>query len=330
VRPKFSPIYLLLLIWLLTACRPDPPPTLLPLASPPPGQPEIAATAVDPATPATAGTPTATVILPTPTPALAALVNGQPILLAVYEKELARYEQAQLELGFENSPPDYRSAVLNHLIDHLLIAQAAAERNIVVSPAEVEQRLAEMQALTGGSENFVAWIAANQWSEEEFRQALLTEMINERVAAQVTADVPYAVEQVRARYIQVEDAVLAQSILEQARAGANFAFLAQTHSLDRVTGQNGGDLSYFARGSLLAPEMEAVAFALEVGQISDIIAVSNGNGRTTYYLVQLLERNPQMPLSSSARAALLEETFDAWLAEQWARAEIIRFIETGP
>jgi hypothetical protein len=337
VRRSILRHFLLFLSFLfLAACRqPAPPPTLVAQATVPAALPAAPSPANGSEAPA-AGlvetqTPTAEPILPTPTPALAASVNGEPILLSSYEKELARYEQAHLELGLtpDANGVDYRRLVLDHLIDQLLIEQAARERNITVSAAEVEQRLAEMQALTGGEENFSAWLQANQWTREEFRQALATEMLTERMVGDVTADVPYAVEQVRARYIQVDDAALAQSILTQLRAGASFAFLAQTHSLDRVTGQNGGDLGYFAPGSLLVPEVEAVAFGLEIDQVSDVIAVTGSNGHLTYYLVQLVDRHANMPLSGDARYALLQATFESWLAERWANATIERFVDSG-
>jgi hypothetical protein len=332
VRRLLSTLFLLsLLLISLAACRQDPLPTVQPQATVPAAATQPANVAEEPASPAGPVTPTAEPVLPTPTPALAAMVNGQPILLSTYEQELARYEQAHLELGLNPNEDgvDYRSLVLDHLIDQLLIEEAAAELNITVSAAELEQRLVEMQTLTGGEENFVAWLQANQWSKEEFREALATEMLTERMVGHVTANVPYAVEQVRARYIQVEDATLAQSILEQVRAGASFAFMAQTHSLDRVTGQNGGDLGYFSPGSLLVPEVEAAAFSLEVDQVSDVIAVTGSHGRLTYYLVQLVDRNPNMPLSGDARYSLLQETFENWLAERWSRATIERFVDSG-
>jgi hypothetical protein len=332
VRPYLSTLFLLsLLLFSIAACRQDPVPTILPQATVPqavPAPPDVSGAV--PA-PAESPAPTPEPVLPTATPALAAMVNGEPILLSTYEKELARYEQAHLELGLnpDNNGNDYRSLVLDHLIDQRLIEQAAAELSISVSTAEVEQRLAEMQALTGGEENFAAWLQANQWSEDEFRQALATEMNTERMVGYVTADVPYAVEQVRARYIQVDDAGLAQAILEQVRGGGNFASLAQTHSLDRVTGQNGGDLGYFAPGSLLVPEVETAAFALEIDQVSDVIAVTGSSGRLTYYLVQLVDRNPNRALDGDARYALLQETFEKWLAERWSRATIERFVDSG-
>ncbi len=76
-----------------------------------------------PPTPAPTNTPEPT---PTPTAPLAALVNGQPIFLADFEQELARYEQAQTELGVDLATVEgYRDQVLDSLIERELIRQAA-------------------------------------------------------------------------------------------------------------------------------------------------------------------------------------------------------------
>jgi parvulin-like peptidyl-prolyl isomerase len=259
------------------------------------------------------------------------LVNDQPIYLSTYEKELARYEQAQLELGLassEDEPINHREVVLNALIEQALIAQAAEAQGISVTPEMVTQKMTELREAAGGVDNFAAWLEANQWTEDEFGQALAAEMLTEQVVATVTADVPQAVEQVRARYIQLDDPALAQSLLEQIRSGSDFALLAGQNSLDQVTAQNGGDLGYFARGSLLVPEVETAAFALQPGEVSDIIPVTAGD-QTTYYLVQLVERDPNRPLTADLRYNLLQQAFESWLAGQWSGARIERFVSTG-
>jgi parvulin-like peptidyl-prolyl isomerase len=264
----------------------------------------------------------------TPLPPLAALVNDQPIFLADFERELARYEQAQLELGSAGgAAADHRRQVLDALIEQALIEQAAVANGITIPPALVDQKLDELRDLAGGPENLEAWLQANLYTPDEFRQALAAEMMTEALVEFITRDVPYAVEQVRARYIQVDDGALATSLRQQIEAGADFGLLAQTHSLDRVTGQNGGDLGgYFAPGSLLVPEVEQAAFDLAVGATSEVVAVSNSAGGTTYYLVQLIERDPQRPLDANARYNMLRHTFETWLTTVWAEAEIVRFV----
>ena len=322
---------LFLALVLLIACNDNPAPATTPDAAGVVAGPVIATDSapVDPA--ATTEPPPPTAVPPTPTPSepLAALVNDEPVFLATYEKELARFEQAQAELGLAGDD-NYRTLVLDALIERTLIAQAAAAQDVAVTPTMVEEKLAELRETAGGEANFTAWLEANQFTLEEFRQELAAEMVTEQMVAVVTADVPVAVEQVRARYIQVDDAALAGSLLEQVRAGADFALLAQQHSLDRATAQNGGDLGFFARGSLLVPQVEAAAFALaESLAVSDVVSATNDQGQTTYYLVQLIERDPQRPLTADLRYVLLQERFEGWLDELWQEAEIVRFVDTG-
>jgi parvulin-like peptidyl-prolyl isomerase len=261
---------------------------------------------------------------PTPTEPLAALVNGEPIFLADFERELARFQAAQTEPSTD--PAADAEQVLNALIERALILQAAAAEGVTVSPEEVEAQLAELRTAAGDEAGFAAWLQTNQWTEAEFRETLAAELIVGQMVSRVTADVPTAAEQVRASYIQLDDAALAQSVLERARAGDDFAFLAEQNSVDRVTGENGGDLGFFAPGGLLVPEVETAAFALQPGQISDVIAVANADGTTTYYIVKVTEREPARELTADARYKLLQAAFDAWLDTLWGSATVERFV----
>lgn len=330
---RSSIFVVILTVSILSACQNDPLPTQAPVA-----ELTINAPTVDPSEnggqPVATGTSSAlaTPILETPTPTepLAAMVNGQPILLARFDKELVRFEQAQLQLGLSEDDwkDSSRAVVLNALIETELISQAAKVSGVSLTPEMVAARMAELQELAGGEENFAAWLQTNQMTQEEFEQALTTEMLTEKTVELITADVPRAVEQVHARYIQVDDQALAQSILEQLHTGVDFAMLAQQYSLDRVTGENGGDLSFFARGSLLVSEIEEVAFNLQPGEISDYFAGprADGNG-TTFYIIQVIERDPQRQLSAELLYKQLQRRFEEWLSQQWEQAEIIRFID---
>lgn len=68
------------------------------------------------------------------------------------------------------------------------------------------------------------------------------------------------VEQIRRRALVV---------LEEARSGADFAELARRHS-DDPSASAGGDLGWFGRGRM-TPEFEEAAFALDEGEISDLV-----------------------------------------------------------
>ena len=320
-----------LLIWLLAACGEKDAPETSPLATTAPNPDSAPAVTLPP--PNTSVPPSPTPIPPTPTPTepVAASVNGQPVFLAAFEKELARYEQGQLDLGLTPGADgrNQRALVLDTLIEQTLIAQAAAAANIAITPDMAAQKLAELKGLVGNETNFQAWLQANQWTETEFQAALALEMLTERMKTEVTSDVPFAVPQVHARYLQVSDAALAQSLLAQIQAGADFAELARQNSLDRLTGENGGDLGFFPPGTLLVPAVEQAAFALDVNQVSDVISVAGSDGSPTYYIIQVLEKDPQRALSLEQRAVLLQETFEAWLQTLWEQAEIVRYVDTG-
>ena len=57
--------------------------------------------------------------------------------------------------------------------------------------------------------------------------------------------------------------------------------------------------------------------------------MTNADGGQTHYLLEVIEKDPQRPLSSNMRYDLLKQTFEAWLQEQWDQATIERFVDTG-
>jgi peptidyl-prolyl cis-trans isomerase D len=99
-------------------------------------------------------------------------------------------------------------------------------------------------------------------------------------------------EQVRASHILLktegkdETAVRTQAedVLKKAKAGADFAALAKQYSQDEGSAPNGGDLDYFGRGRMV-PEFDAAVFAMEPGQISDLVKTSFG-----FHIIKLVDK----------------------------------------
>lgn len=320
-------LFLLPLVLLLACQNEAPLPTVVPVANQTTGDGLVPPVVSN--EPIVLPTQTAVPVPTIPDEPLAALVNNEPLTWATFEAELARYQQAQAELGIpEDGGID--QVVLDALIEQLLIRQAAAAQGIVVTDEMIEQEMAQLQTAAGGAENFAAWLEANRYTEAEFRTVVADGIIQNQMVTAVTGDVPVAAEQVHARYIQVDDATLASTLLAQVQNGDDFAILAQLHSLDRITGENGGDLDFFAQGTLLVPEVEAAAFALtEPGAVSEVITAVNREGNPVYYLVQLIERDAERPLEAQARSVLLQQAFEAWLDELWQAATIERLMESG-
>ena len=99
-------------------------------------------------------------------------------------------------------------------------------------------------------------------------------------------------EQVRARHILIagKDAAAraqAEKVLEEIKAGADFAKLAAERSADKGSAAKGGDLGFFGRGKMV-PEFEAAVFALQAtGDLSGVVESQFG-----YHIIQLQEKKP--------------------------------------
>lgn len=284
--------------------------------TPPPPPTPVVVTGEGDAPPATAQ-PT-----PEPTEALAALVNGQPITLAVFQNELRREEARLAEAGV--MPADravFERSVLNGLIDQQLIEQAARVQGLAVTQEELDAEVTLDIELAGGQAAWEAWLVQNDLTEQEYRTAMVSALLTAKIRDQVIASVPEQVEQAHARHILVSTQEEAQQIYEQLQAGAEFGDLAFQHSRDVSTREMGGDLGWFAREQLTEPVVADAVFSLEIGQVSQPVASSLG-----YHIIQTLERVEDRPLDDLARAMLFEMTFERWRQSLWDRATIERFV----
>jgi parvulin-like peptidyl-prolyl isomerase len=276
-------------------------------------------------------TPRIPAITPNATPEqpLAAQVNGQPILLADYQEETARFEAAMAGQGFDLESEDGKAMlaqmcrqVLDSMIEQVLIKQAAAKEGVGISEEELEATIQESIEEGGGQASFEEWLQISDLTYEDFREEIRFQLLALAIFERVTASVPTTAEQVHARHILVDTEEEAQAILTRLQAGEDFAALARQLSQDENTKEAGGDLDFFPRGLLISPEVEEAAFALSPGQISGVVRSQFG-----YHIVQVLEKVPDRPLPLGLLNTLKEQAFARWMQEQWDGATIERFID---
>jgi len=98
---------------------------------------------------------------------------------------------------------------------------------------------------------------------------------------------------------------LAQGLLDQVKAGGDFAALAKKSSEDQGSAQNGGELGCFAPGRMV-PEFDDAVFALQPGQVSDLVKTSFG-----YHVIRLTSRReasvlPLAQVKERIRASVTE------------------------
>jgi peptidyl-prolyl cis-trans isomerase D len=76
----------------------------------------------------------------------------------------------------------------------------------------------------------------------------------------------------------------AEKVIEQAKAGADFAELAKKHSEDESNAKIGGDLDYFARGRMV-PEFDEAAFSAEPGLLPALVKTSYG-----FHIIKVVDK----------------------------------------
>src|SRR5689334_17367159 len=126
-------------------------------------------------------------------------------------------------------------------------------------------------------------------------------------------------EQVRASHILLktegkDDAAVkakAEELLKQARSGADFAELAKKNSEDEASAKNGGELDYFRKGRMV-PEFDAAVFAMQPGQISDLVKTQYG-----YHIIKLVDKKP----ATTRPLAEVRQQLSDQLAYQRAQAQ---------
>jgi len=217
-----------------------------------------------------------------------------------------------LELGVE-------ADAFQQLVQLTLTQQEADERNIVITFEETQQEFDSQYGdfLAGQGwteEDLTAYLTQQGQTLDEFkenvkgyiRDQLLASRVQEAVAGSINVtddqiseyfaanEAEYGTEeQVRASHILVETRELAEDLLTQLSDGADFAGLATEYSTDPGSGANGGDLDWFGRGAMVAP-FEETAFALTIGEVSDIVESDYG-----FHIIMLTDRqDASMPALS--------------------------------
>ncbi len=218
---------------------------------------------------------------------------------------MAGADGRMFELGIE-------AEALQQLAQASLTRREADQRGLVITDEEVQREFDsqynEFLAVQGWTEEDLALNLAQQGrTMETFKRDALDYVADQMLAMKVQKAVAGLLdvtdeqigqhfleneedygseERVRASHILVETREEAEEILAGFNDGdgADFAELARERSTDTGSGANGGDLNWFGRGAMVTAFEEA-AFALAVGDISDIVETQYG-----YHIILLTDR----------------------------------------
>jgi len=273
---------------------------------------------------------------------IVAVVNDEVITLT----ELKDTTQPLMEQVARITDPIVRDAQrqkqlragLDTLIGKRLMSQEAAQRNIAVSKADVDQYLSRIRASRGWTEEQLqVYLTGQGMSLAQFRQETRAKLLQQRIVGMVLgqkirvsdrdledyykekvtrASADYVVEaahillQVPADATPAQDAAVRQETQElilRARSGEPFAELAARYS-QGPGAAGGGVLGRIRRGSI-DPTLEEAIFSLEAGAVGGPV-----RSRFGYHAVYAIARHSVAPPEfSTVREQLRNELYNSRL-----------------
>ena len=239
------------------------------------------------------------------------------------------YQQTWQPLPAENIPDQADlSDVMNSVVDSELKAQDLQARGLTT---EAKRRLAYVQRS----------VSAQEWDRWQRERAAPTE---EEIHQFYEQNKSGFTEPERLRVRQVVTATLAEAeaVRSQAVQGVPFAQVAREKSVGAGKDQ-GGDIGWHLRAvdkerlqligaspteQAFFPQLEPVAFALEVNQVSQ--PVKGPDGR--YYIIQVDERKParqqtELEVHDAIKEFLTVQNLQRQLEQLRQKAQVTRFTE---
>ncbi len=235
---------------------------------------------------------------------IVAVVNDEVITLSDLNEELdvIRQRTAATYKGqdIERLLAEARPHVLNRMVERLLIGQEARKSGIVLKDEEINEAIRDGLAQRKmRMEDLIASLAKEGATLEEYRRELRDHLMKTKlVRREIRSMIMISDEEIGAYYqkhrddyegretVRIQQILLpipknadegqirtirqeAEAIRQRLREGEAFELLAGRYSQGPAAAS--GDIGFVEKGVML-PEVEAVAFNLKIGEISDVIS----------------------------------------------------------
>jgi peptidyl-prolyl cis-trans isomerase C len=242
-----------------------------------------------------------------------AVVNGEPVTAAEFDAVLSQEGPKAVELP-EAQRREIRLATLGMMIDNLLLQQFLRQNGPRVDPAEVERAFADLvEGQKKKGKSLADFLRESAETEAQVKLDLASFLQwRDYVKARISEDdlKRYYQENkdffdgvlVRASHIVLRlPAGTTDAERQQARerllalrqeivsGKLDFAEAAKKHS-QCPTAPKGGDIGTFPRKGAVDEAFAKAAFALQVGQVSDVVESDYG-----LHLIKVTERKPGQP-----------------------------------
>ncbi|MEO5359834.1 MAG: peptidylprolyl isomerase [Nitrospirota bacterium] len=125
-------------------------------------------------------------------------------------------------------------------------------------------------------------------------------------------------DQIKASHILLKTEDEAKKVLEKVKKGGDFAAIAKEFSVDKVSGEKGGDLGFFAKGQL-EPTFDAAVFKLKKGETGPVVKTPFG-----YHVIKVFDVKPSAKMEFEPSKGMIiqyltsekqKKAFDGYIAQ---------------
>jgi foldase protein PrsA len=234
---------------------------------------------------------------------------------------------------------------LESMITEELVKQESKKAGIEVTDADLNKEIDAIKKSFSSDEEFNSALATYNTSLEKLKEDMHVQVeLRKLLEPQVTVtdeDVKTyydsnleslkTPEQVRASHILVATKEEAESVLASLKSGADFAALAKEKSTDTSNKEAGGDLNFFGKGLMEEP-FETAAFAMKVGDLSEVVETSHG-----FHVIKLTDRKEAVtPTLEEKKEEIKDELVtqkvstlsSTWLQEKRNTATVETFLDS--
>jgi foldase protein PrsA len=203
-----------------------------------------------------------------------------------------------------------QSEVLTELQQNSIITQLASKYKVSVSNQDVQNQVNQITKSAGGEDKLKQVLQKYYgWSVSDLDKKVRFQLLQQKVTTAAQSDPA----------IDAEAKAEAQSVLNQVKAGGDFATLAKKYSQDS-SAANGGDLGFFSK-SQMVPAFSNAAFALQPGQVSGLVKTQYG-----YSIIKVIEYNSDHSQVHAAQILIKPIDFTTYLQQQLQKAKINQYI----
>lgn len=195
------------------------------------------------------------------------------------------------------------------LADYTLVQRSSAA-GVPLTNKIKQTAMLKAEKPLGGKLHLINLLSANNLSLSEFTPIIYGDYLHGIVAAKLAKSVPQRQPEVRASHILIasNNKKLAEKVFNMAKSGQNFAKLAKKYSTDKSSAVKGGDLGYFAKGTMV-PAFNNAVFHMQVGQFKLV------KSQFGWHIIKLTGRKIAK-LTPAVYAQDQQQAFNTWLDKQ--------------